>query len=172
MLFQREMTAEEFLEYADRHPDKRFDFIDGEMVEVSPKAVHGGLQVEFAAVFRNYLKQNPIGKAYTEVLHVLGGKKYMPDVCINVPTTEDYFNEIPPLVAVEIRSDSQSKTAQRKKAVEYIQNGTKMSILVFPSEGIEVYRPGRDPQVLSGDDVLDGEDVLPGFNVPVKELLG
>ncbi len=169
--FQREMTAEEFLAYADQHPDKRFDFIDGEMVEVSPKAVHGGIQSEFAAVFRNYLKENPIGKTYTEVLHVLGGKKYMPDVCINQPTTEDYFNEIPPLVAVEIRSDSQSKTAQRKKAAEYIQSGVKLSILVFPGESIEVYRLGHDVLVLSADDILDGYNVLPGFKIPVKELL-
>jgi Uma2 family endonuclease len=165
------MTPEEFLEYAEQHPDKRFDFIDGEMVEVSPKIVHGGIQSEFAAVFRNYLNQNSIGKTYTEVLHVLGGKKYIPDVCINSPSTEEYFNEILPLVAVEIRSDSQSKTAQRKKAVEYIQNGTKMSILVFPGEGIEAYRPGRDVLVMTGEDILDGDDVLPGFKVSVKELI-
>ncbi len=171
MLFQREMTAEEFLEYAEQHPDKRFDFIDGEMVEVSPKAIHGRVQVDFASAFRNYTRGNPVGIVYTEVLHVLGGKKYMPDVCINQPTTEDYFNEIPPLVAVEIRSDSQSKTAQRKKAVEYIQNGTKMSILVFPGEGVEIYRPGRDVLVLTGEDILDGDDVLPGFKMSVKELI-
>ncbi len=171
MLFQREMTAEEFLVYADLHPDKRFDFIDGEMVEVSPKAVHGRIQVEFASAFRTYTRNNPIGVVYTEVLHVLGGKKYMPDVCINQPTTEDYFNELPPLIAVEIRSDTQSKTAQRKKAAEYIQHGVKLSILVFPGDSIEVYRPDMMLLVLSGDDVLDGVDVLPGFNVAVKELL-
>ncbi len=170
MLFQREMTAEEFLEYAEQHPDKRFDFIDGEMVEVSPKAIHGRVQVLFAGAFLNYTRDNPVYVVYTEVLHVLGGKKYMPDVCINQPTTEDYFNELPPLVAVEIRSDSQSKTAQRKKAAEYIQNGVKLSILVFPGEAIEVYRPGHDVLVLTGDDFLDGADVLPGFRMPVSEL--
>ncbi len=170
MLFQREMTAEEFLAYADQHPDKRFDFVDGEMVEVSPKAVHGRIQVLFAGAFLNYTHDNPVGVVYTEVLHVLDGEKFMPDVCINVPTTEDYFTT-PPLVAVEIRSDSQSKAAQRKKAKAYIRHKVKMSILVFPGESIEVYRPGHDPQVLSGDDNLDGEDVLPGFKISVKDLL-
>src|SRR4051812_28443213 len=123
MLFQKEMTAEEFLLFADEHPDKRFDFIDGEMVEVSPKAIHGRIQALFTGAFLNFTRDNPVGVVYTEVLHVLGGKKYMPDVCINAATTEDYFNEQPPLVVVEIRSDSQSKTAQRKKAAEYIKNG-------------------------------------------------
>ena len=170
MLFQREMTAEEFLAYAEQHEDKRFDFIDGEMVEVSPKAVHGGIQSEFAIKFGIYLQQNPIGKVYTEVLHVLSGEKMMPDVCIHTPTTEDYFTT-PPLVAVEIRSDSQSKTAQRKKALAYLKHGTKLSILVFPGESIEVYYLGRDVLVLSGDDTLDGADVLPGFKTPVRELI-
>ncbi len=49
MFIQKEMTAEEFLAFAEQHPDKRFDFIDGEMVEVSPKPIHGRKQVIFAA---------------------------------------------------------------------------------------------------------------------------
>ena len=171
MFTHKEMTPEEFLIYADQHEDKRFDFIDGEMVEVSPKVIHGGIQSEFTIKFGIYLQKNPIGKVYTEVLHVLGGKKMMPDVCINNPTSEDYFNEIPPLVAVEIRSDSQSKPAQRRKAQAYIENGVKMSIVVFPGEWLEVHRPNREPLTLSYGDVLDGDDVLPGFKAEVSELL-
>ena len=170
MFIQREMTAEEFLAYAEQHPDKRFDFIDGEMVEVSPKPVHGRVQMLFGGAFVNYVKDNPVGVVYSEVLHVLNGKKYIPDVCINVPSSDDYFT-VPPLVAVEIRSDSQSKTAQRKKAREYLEHGTKMSILVFPGEAIEVHRAGHDVKVLSFGDMLDGEDVLPGFSVKVDDLL-
>jgi Uma2 family endonuclease len=171
MLFQKEMTAEEFLLYAEQHPDKRFDFIDGEMVEVSPKAIHGRIQALFAGAFIDLTRNNPIGVVYTEVLHILGGKKYIPDVCINIPTTEDYFTEQAPLVAVEIRSDSQSKPAQRKKAAGYLKHGVKLSILVFPGECIEVFRPNQAVQVLSGDDVLEGGDVLPGFKVAVKDLI-
>ena len=175
MLRQREMTAEEFLTFADQHDDKRFDFIDGEMVEVSPKAIHGGIQSTFAIKFGIYLEHQPdlskTYKVYTEVLHVLGGKKMMPDVCINTRTTEDYFNEVAPLVAVEIRSDSQSKAAQRRKALAYSDNGVKLSILVFPGEGLEVYQAGHDVQQLTYGATLDGGDVLPDFSVAVDELL-
>ena len=170
MFTEREMTPEEFLIYADQHDDKRFDFIDGELVEVTPNDVHGRIQTEFAAEFTFYLRKNPIGKAYTEVLHVLGGKKMMPDVCIHASTTVDYFTT-PPLVAVEIRSSSQSKPAQRNKALAYIENGTQMSIIVFPGEWLEVHRPNREPLKLSYGDVLDGDNVLPGFSVKVDGLL-
>ncbi len=170
MLFQREMTAEEFLVFAEQHPDKRFNFIDGEIVEVSPKPIHGRIQMFLGGAFLNYVKDNPIGIVYSEVLHILDGKKYIPDVCINIPTTEDYFTT-PPIVAVEIRSDSQSRTAQRKKAIEYIKYGVKLSILIFPGENIEVYFADQNVKVLTYGDTLNGEDVLPGFSIPVDDLL-
>ena len=170
MLKQKEMTAEEFLAYEAQHEDKRFDFIDGEIVEVTPNDVHGRIQIEFGTEFTLYLRKNPIGRAYSEVLHVLGGEKMMPDVCIHATETVNYFTT-PPLVAVEIRSESQSKPAQRSKALAYIENGVKMSILVFPGEWLEVHRLGREPRVLTYGDTLDGDDVLPGFSVKVDELL-
>ncbi|HLV34148.1 MAG TPA: Uma2 family endonuclease [Spirillospora sp.] len=120
MVAQKQMTAEEFLTFAEQHPDKRFDFIDGEMVEVSPKPLHDRIQVEFATAFRLYVKQNPIGVVYTETLHILNGEKFIPDVCINEATDADYLTT-PPLVAVEIRSDSQSRESQRRKARAYIE---------------------------------------------------
>ena len=170
MFLQREMTAEEFLAYAEQHPDKRFDFMDGEMVEVSPKAIHAGIQATFTVEFGIYLKQHPIGKVYTEVLLVLDGVKMMPDVCIHTPTTEDYLTT-PPLVTVEIRSDSQSKRAQQRKAISYIEKGVRMSILVFPGENIEVYVSGQAVKVLTYGDTLKEESVLPGFSILVDNLL-
>jgi Uma2 family endonuclease len=171
MVAQKQMTAEEFLAFAEQHPDKRFDFIDGEMVEVSPKPLHGRIQVEFATAFRLYVKQNPIGVVYTETLHILNGEKFIPDVCINEATDADYLTT-PPLVAVEIRSDTQSRASQRRKARAYIEHGAKMVILTFPREQVEVYLPGRDPLVLTADDVIEGGEVLPGFRLPVQDVLG
>jgi Uma2 family endonuclease len=170
MFTEREMTPEEFLAYEEAHELQKFDFVDGEMVEVSPKFEPGRIQVEFAGEFRDYLKQNPIGKVVTEVLHELNGEKMMPDVSIHVTDTASYFTTAP-LVAVEIRSDSQSRPAQRKKALGYIKNGTKMAIAVFPGEGLEVFRPDHEPVALTYGDVLEGYDVLPGFSVKVDGLL-
>ena len=58
MLRQREMTVEEFLVFADQHDDKRFDFIDGEMVEVSPKAIGSRIQVLFTRLLVIYADKN------------------------------------------------------------------------------------------------------------------
>lgn len=170
MFTQKEMTAQEFLRFAEQHPDKRFDFVDGEVVEVSPKPVHGRIQAAFTTGLTLYTEQNPIGVVYTEVLHVLDGKKFIPDVCINIPTEESFIT-VPPIIAVEIRSSDQSKASQREKIMDYIKRGVEMGILVIPGEALEVHRAGQKPKILSFGDTLDGEDVLPGFKFAVDKLL-
>ena len=94
----------------------------------------------------------------------------MPDVCVNVDSDADYLTT-PPMFVVEIRSDSQSRESQRRKARAYIQHGAKMVVLVLPGESVEVYRPGKEVLVLTAEDTLDGEDVLPGFKLPLNRIL-
>ena len=170
MIIQKEMTAEEFLIFAEQHEDKRFDFIDGEIVEVSPTPVHSRKQVILANALEVYTEQNPIGVVYTEVLLVLDGEKFLPDVCIAAESDANYLTT-PPLLVVEIRSDSQSRKSQRRKARDYIRLGVQMVVLVLPGESVEVFRPGREPLVLSVNDVLDSDDVLPGFRFPLNRIL-
>lgn len=169
MLQQRSMTAEEFLAYAGQRPDQHFDFVDGEVVEVSPKIYHGRIQTIIAAALEGYTRQHPVGKVYTEVLHVLDGVKFIPDVSVNQPSKADYFTA-PPLLAVEIRSDSQSTEAQRRKAHDYIAQGTRMVWLVLPGEGVEIYRAGGDRQRLSPGDTLQDSALLPGFALPLSAV--
>ncbi len=171
MFVQREMTAEAFLVFADRHPDQRFDFIDGELVEVSPKPIHSKKQARFAAALDGYLETHPqFGVVYTDVLVVLNDEKFLSDVCVAEDTEANYLAE-PPLLVVEIRSDSQSREAQRRKIRAYLSGGVKMAVLVLPGEGVEVYQPGKPMRVLTAADTLDGQDVLPGFKLPLERIL-
>lgn len=174
LLIRQDMTPEEYLAYTEQYPDTHFDFMDGELIEVSPKQIHGRIQALFAYFFETWLRGSPLGETHavhTEVLHVLDDMKFQPDVSVNPPSETDYFTE-PPLVAVEIRSDSQSRESQRRKARAYIEHGTPMVVLVMPLESIEVFRPGHGIAVLTADDNIDGGDVLPGFRLPVREVLG
>jgi Uma2 family endonuclease len=171
MYVEKQMTPEEFLAFAEQHPDKRFDFIDGEMVETFSKPLQGRIRAILIAALGKYAQSNPIGVVHTSVLHVLNGEMFIPDVSLN-PTSAndaDYFTT-PPLVAIEIRSDSQTEAAQRRKALRYIKHGTPMVILVLPRKSVEVHRQGKS-RVLTIDDTLDGDDVLPGFKLPVRDIL-
>lgn len=173
MIGQKQMTPEIFITLAEQYPERRFDFMDGEMVEVSPKKVHGQLQALIAHLLALYLEQHPQPvKVYTEVLHELAGALFIPDVSVNRDEDSrlDYFTT-PPLLAVEIRSDTQSREAQRRKARAYIAQGTALVWLVMPGETVEVYRAGAETAVLTAADTLDGGAALPGLALPVQRLL-
>lgn len=170
MIQQKEMTAEEFLAFAEQHPDKRFDFVDGELVEILPKRLQGRIRTLLAGALQHYVESHPIGDVHINVLHEIEGQKFIPDVSINEPSDSEYFTT-PPIVAVEIRSDSQSEAAQRRKAQDYIAHKTRMVILILPGKAVEVYRLGHQPVVLKAGETLDGSDVLPGFSIPVQKLL-
>lgn len=165
----QEMTAEDFLAYADQHPETRFDFIDGELVEVAPKPLHGWLQVRLIRVLGDWLDDHPVGHLHSEVLHVLDGVKFIPDISINreLANDESYFTE-PPLLAVEIRSDTQSREAR-----QYIEHGTTVVILLMPDEHIEVFTAdgGDEPTIYAMDDVVENLPGLNGLKFTVKDIL-
>ncbi|MEQ8677272.1 MAG: Uma2 family endonuclease [Aggregatilineales bacterium] len=168
------ITPEGFLAYAESHPETRFDFMDGELVEVSPKPLHARLQARLTIRLGNWLDKNPIGHIHTECLHVLNGENFIPDISINAHLADDepYFDE-PPLLAIEIRSDTQSRASQRRKAVSYIEHGTPAVLLLFPKEQIELFtaETGDTPLVFDIDDVIENIPGFSGLRLSVKDVI-
>ena len=170
-LFRTEMTVDEVLIYIDQHSDQRFDFTDGELVEVSPKPIHGYIQSQLTALLVNWSKQNKVGYVHTEVLHVLDGNKFIPDISVNAQTAHNQSHfDTPPLVAVEIRSDTQSRASQQRKAQEYIRRNTPTVMLIFPNEGIELYTKEEIRSYKLGQTVRDILG-LDGLLIDVDDVL-
>ena len=47
---------------------------------------------------------------------------------------------------------------------EYIENGARLGWLIHvEAKQVEIYRPGRNVEILENPTTLSGEDVLPGF---------
>ena len=87
------------------------------------------------------------------------------------PVGDEEIPTIAPLVAVEIKSNSNTYKDLRAKARKYLEHGTAMVWLVYPGRRfVEVYQANADDQVLFDTDMLDGGEVLPGFTLAVKEL--
>lgn len=167
-----QMTFQEIFAYLDMHPDKRVDFIDGEMVEVSPKPMHGFIQAKLASIFDRWLEDRNIGYVHTEVLHILDGENLMPDVSINrdLAKGQSYF-DTPPLLVVEIRSDTQSRAAQRRKALKYIAHGTPAVLIVMPDEHIELFTSTEDkPRIFHSGETVEGMPGLEGLQVEISRL--
>lgn len=55
---------------------------------------------------------------------------------------------------------------------EYRSNGVRLGWSIDPqNQRVEIYRLGRDVEVLQSPNSLSGEDMLPGFVLELKQIL-
>ena len=83
------------------------------------------------------------------------------------------FAPICPDFVVELRSPSDRLPKLRRKMDRYLAYGVRLAWLIDPiAKAVEVYRPGREPEVLDRPASLSGEDVLPGFVLDLRGIVG
>jgi Uma2 family endonuclease len=74
------------------------------------------------------------------------------------------FPPICPDFVIELLSPSDSLKTTQEKMREYIDNGLRLGILINrKSRQVEIYRPGKEVEVLDSPVTVSGEDVLKGF---------
>jgi Uma2 family endonuclease len=163
-----------------RDDDHRYELWDGELWRMSPtKKRHGRGAARIVTHLVRYLDTNPIGSLYiAEVGFRIGpGRRLLcPDVAYvsnerDAPVGDDEFFPYAPDIAIEVLSPDNTWPKVRRKARAYLASGARLVWAIDPRrQTVTVYRPGIEPQLLRGEDVLSGEDVLPGFAVRVVEL--
>ncbi|MCY3906297.1 MAG: Uma2 family endonuclease [Anaerolineaceae bacterium] len=170
---EKRLSLQEFLELEERYPERRFKpAANGAIIEMSPSWMHSKLQLRIGKLLDDWLESGalPDYAVGTEATHDLDGWLCIPDVAIQLERADPY-PRVAPLLAVEIRSESNPRRELRAKAARYLQRGTPMVWLVYPeSRSLELYRAGEIAQTLSGGDVLEGGAALPGFRANVSEI--
>jgi Uma2 family endonuclease len=74
------------------------------------------------------------------------------------------FVPLCPDFVVELRSKTDSLKSLQDKMKEYIENGTRLGWLINPQDKqVEIYRQGKEVEILDYPQTLSGEDVLLGF---------
>jgi Uma2 family endonuclease len=81
------------------------------------------------------------------------------------PASEDADSPIPcPEFVIELRSNTDRLKPLREKMEAWIANGAELAWLIDPSrKAVEIYRPGREPEVLEGGSAVEGEGPVAGF---------
>ena len=181
----RTCTLEEFEEFIalPENADRRFELIDGELVEKMPTEEHGVIVSILSGEIYVLLKQNPLGRVAVEARHRMPDDRRnsrIPDISFTsterlLPITRKGAVPQMPDLAIEIKSPDDSVTLLRAKAAYYLANGARMVWLIFPEQRlVEVYRPDADVLLLVDNelrhDVLEGGDVLPGFTLALQNI--
>jgi Uma2 family endonuclease len=167
-------TIEEFDKFIAllENADRRFELIDGEIIEKIPTEEHGVLSVLMAARILMFDEQHQLGgRVGVEARYRTPEDRRnsrMPDVSFTstarlLPITRKGAIPQMPDLAIEVKSPDDSVMLLRLKAAYYLANGTRMVWLIFPEQRlVEVYRPDMD--------VLEGGDVLPGFTLALQHI--
>ena len=81
--------------------------------------------------------------------------------------TDEEKRKFPPICpdfVIELLSPSDSLKTTQEKMKEYIDNGVRLGILINrKSRQVEIYRQGKEVEVLESPATVSGEDVLKGF---------
>ena len=168
-----DMTMDEFVALVAAHPDIHYRFnAAGDVIQMSPTFLHADVQGAIVTHFNIWLWQGslPGYRTGVEPTYDLGDWRCQPDVAIDLRQGK-VFPKQAPLVAVEVRSDSNTWPELREKAARYLEHGTQMVWLVdMDARAVELHRGGESVQTLAGGDVIEGGSLLPGFSVSVREL--
>jgi Uma2 family endonuclease len=82
------------------------------------------------------------------------------------------FLPLAPDFAIELRSATDLARDIREKMKEYMDNGVRLGWFLNPqAKEVEIYRLGREVEVLKSPASLSGEDVLAGFVLDLKGIL-
>ncbi|PLZ45214.1 hypothetical protein CBP26_02005, partial [Fischerella thermalis WC538] len=84
---------------------------------------------------------------------------------------KEKFPPIAPDFVLELLSPTDSLQETQKKMQEYINAGVKLGWLIDRKTGrVEIYRPGKETEILQLPASLSGEDILPGFVLDLKTV--
>lgn len=88
---------------------------------------------------------------------------------------QDGFPPITPDFVIELVSPSDLRSQRyedlQQKMLEYIENGVKLGWLIEPkAKTVEIYRLGKEVEILHNPKTLMGEEVLPNFTLDLEPI--
>lgn len=179
MVINTQTTFTEFEAFiaAQTNGEKRFELINGEIVEKMVTQRHGYIAGLLITELNLYLRKNPIGRAFVEARYKMPddeANSRIPDLSFvtqDNPLVSKGAAPYMPDLAIEIQSPDDSPKMMREKARYYLANGTHLVWLIYPDlRVIETYS-ADDEQIITAQGTLTGGDVLPDFALSVAELL-
>ncbi len=174
------MTVEEF---AQLHSDYwRYELIRGEVLRMPPAGGrHGLIAGEVAIRVGHALLTSGAGKTFLADTGFLLARD--PDVLLapdaafiradrlSKDVVKIGYLEIAPDIVLEVLSPNDRASDVMAKVSEYLRAGAQILWLVDPDrKTITVYRPGMQPEELSGSDELDGGEIIPELRIPLAEI--
>ncbi len=181
------ITPEQFEQLAVAKQLARLELTEhGELIIMSPTGgTAGGKNFNLYLDLGFWNRRTKLGKAFdsSTIFALPNGARRSPDLSwIELErwnqltqAQQDGFPPIAPDFVIELVSPSDLKNQRyedlQDKMQEYLDNGVKLGWLIEPSAKIvEIYRLGKQVEVLNNPSSISGEDILPGFTLDLIEI--
>jgi len=177
------LTREAFLDLVAANPELQLERTStGELVIMPPTGGEtGDRNDEISFQIRAWNKQTKLGKTFNSStgFNLPNGATRSPDASwvrlgrweALTSAEREAFPPLCPDFVVELRSPIDNLKKLQAKMQEYIEQGAQLGWLIDPkTKQVEIYRLGRDREVLSQPTTLSGEDVLPGFVLDLRPV--
>ncbi len=176
-----ELTHEQFYELCMANKDVAMERSpEGELIIMSPVGGGSGRkEADYITDLSLWNRQAGLGVVFSSstVFKLPGGGDRSPDAAWvsqarwDALTLEEQekFPPLCPEFVIELRSRSDRLRPLQAKMQEYLESGLQLGWLINPQDqNVEIYRSGKDVEVLQTPTTLFGEDVLPGFELEVQ----
>ena len=171
-----DMTDEQFFQLCQNNRELRFERnANGELIIMSPAGGEtGNRNGRLNQQLFNWTDADSTGIAFDSStgFKLPNGADRSPDASwIKLERwdalTDEEKRKFPPICpdfVIELLSPSDSLKTTQEKMKEYIDNGVRLGILINrKSRQVEIYRPGKEVEVLDSPTTVSGEEVLKGF---------
>ncbi len=178
MAIQKVMTVEEFEDFVNlpENADLRFEFIDGEIIEVPSNAYSSEVSAQIIRHLGNFVYPNRLGHVTGEGGgYKVAGARLAPDAAFvsnkrQTKLDRQGYNTVAPDLAIEVMSPTDNDKDLEKKLKKYAAAGVLVWVFYPETRQVKVHAPGQKPKTLGLDETLDGGDVLPGFTLLVRDI--
>ncbi|NJS12670.1 MAG: Uma2 family endonuclease [Microcoleus sp. CSU_2_2] len=178
-----QLTSEQFYQLCEDNPDLKLERnANGELIAMPPTGGETGKRnVKLTTQLDIWNEQTELGEVFDSSTGFTLPNKAdrSPDASwveksrweALTPEQKEKFIPLCPDFVIELVSPSDSLKKTQNKMQEYIENGCRLGWLINRKKReVEIYRPGRDVEILQSPQTLDGEDVLPGFVLNLAKI--
>ena len=177
------ITDKQFAQLCAQNQDTKFEMTSqGELIVMSPTGSESGRQnADLLTQISIWNRQTKLGVVFDSStgFTLPNGAKRSPDVSwIEISRWNELtkkqkrgFAPIAPDFALELLSPNDRLQDTQKKMQEYIECGVKLGWLIYPDETkVEIYRLGKEVEILNSPTSLSGEDLMPALVVELDEI--
>lgn len=172
----QELSHEQFYELCMANKDVAMErSVTGRLIIMSPVGGESGeKEADIIADLVIWNRQTGLGKVFSSstIFKLPNGGDRSPDaawVALSrwnklTPEQQKKFPPLCPDFVIELRSETDRLKPLQDKMQEYLDSGLKLGWLINPQDQqIEIYRAGKQAEILEFPAKVTGDDLLPGF---------